>query len=128
MRTGSSGELVAGFRTFRAALKSQTSLLWGQPANIFSIGLKSPEAVDFVLAMSRKVQRSEVCADCSAPGKAEIYGLRRCCELWLSGTRSSAAASGRTAIPHMRRDTRLSASGKWPNFKGDTAAQQICSF
>ncbi|CAM4554065.1 unnamed protein product [Leuciscus chuanchicus] len=29
---GSTGELVAGFRTFRAALKSQTSLLGGQQA------------------------------------------------------------------------------------------------
>jgi len=101
---------------------------WGDSKpNILSIGLKSLEAVDLVSAMSRKVQRTEVCADCSAPGKTEIYGSSRCCELRLSRTRSSAAASGRTASPHTRRDTRLSASGKWPNVKDDTAAQHICS-
>ncbi len=98
---------------------------WGESKpNIFRIGLKSLEAVDFVSAMSRKVQRSEVCADCSAPGKAEIYGSRRCCEPWLSSTRSYAAASGWTPSPRMRRDTRFNASGKCPKIKADTAAQQ----
>lgn len=98
---------------------------WGESKpNSFNIGLASLEAVDLVPAMSRKVQRSEVCADCSAPGKAEIYGSRRCCEPWLSGTRSSAAASGWTLSPRMRGDTRLNASGKCPKIKADTAAHQ----